>query len=132
MTLQLNCFQLSWVGAKALLKRHYKTLMMALLGLLLPALANAQPESTGGGEASLVLPDLSSVNFLGMNGHNLLMIGLIFCVLGLLFGLAPPLAGTMPRQALGTTVITSPRAVPPNDGRISLGQAAMATQQDEQ
>jgi K(+)-stimulated pyrophosphate-energized sodium pump len=41
-----------------------------------------------GGEASLRLPDLSTVNFLGMNGHNLLLIGLIFCAFGLLFGLA--------------------------------------------
>src|SRR5947209_14900305 len=46
--------------------------------------ATAEPA----GEANLKLPDLSSVNFLGMNGHNLLLIGLIFCVLGLLFGLA--------------------------------------------
>jgi K(+)-stimulated pyrophosphate-energized sodium pump len=84
---QLDCFQLSLGGAKALLKRQYKTIMMVLLSLLLPALASAQPEGNGGGEASLVLPDLSSVNFLGINGHNLLMIGLLFCVLGLLFGL---------------------------------------------
>jgi K(+)-stimulated pyrophosphate-energized sodium pump len=40
------------------------------------------------GEASLQLPDLTSVNFLGMNGHSLLLIGLLFCVFGLLFGLA--------------------------------------------
>jgi hypothetical protein len=42
--------------------------------------ANAQPDTTGGGEANLVLPDLSSVNFFGMNGHALLTIGLLFCV----------------------------------------------------
>ena len=58
----------------------------ALAGLLLPTLAYAQPEH-GGGEANLVLPDLHSVNFLGMNGHALLMIGLLFCAGGLLFGL---------------------------------------------
>ena len=40
-----------------------------------------------GGEASLKLPDLSSVSFLGMTGHHILMIGLLFCVFGLLFGL---------------------------------------------
>ncbi|KAA6456993.1 sodium-translocating pyrophosphatase [Acidobacteria bacterium AB60] len=68
------------------LKRHYKT-AVALLGLVLPTMAHAQPEQ-GGGEANLVLPDLSSVSFLGMNGHALLMIGLLFCVGGLLFGLA--------------------------------------------
>src|SRR5258708_2406863 len=51
--------------------------------------ALAQPASDEvGGEASLKLPDLSSVSFLGIDGHKLLMIGLIFCVLGLGFGLA--------------------------------------------
>src|SRR6185369_674349 len=40
-----------------------------------------------GGEASLVLHDLSSVSFLGVNGHSLLMVGLVVCGLGLLFGL---------------------------------------------
>ena len=42
-----------------------------------------------GGEASLKLPDLRSVQFIfGMNGHQLLTIGLAFCAAGLLFGLA--------------------------------------------
>ncbi|MGA3082910.1 MAG: sodium/proton-translocating pyrophosphatase, partial [Terracidiphilus sp.] len=74
-------------GAEAFFKRQYKTVAAVLgLGLLLPALASAQ-ESAGGGEANLVLPDLSSVKFLGMDGRSLLMIGLLFCVGGLLFGL---------------------------------------------
>jgi K(+)-stimulated pyrophosphate-energized sodium pump len=38
-------------------------------------------------EANLVLPDLGSVNFLGVSGDRLLMGGLVVCVLGLLFGL---------------------------------------------
>ncbi len=81
-------------GAEAFLKRRYRTAAAVLgMGLLLPAFAPtfafAQPEHAGGGgEANLVLPDLSTVNFLGMNGHALLMIGLLFCVGGLLFGLA--------------------------------------------
>jgi len=41
-----------------------------------------------GGEASLVLPDLSTVDFVGINGKTLLMGGLFVCALGLLFGLA--------------------------------------------
>jgi K(+)-stimulated pyrophosphate-energized sodium pump len=58
----------------------------ALLGLLLlPAFAGAQ-EATGG-EASLTLPDLSVVNHFGLSGPALLMIGLLFCFAGLLFGL---------------------------------------------
>ncbi len=40
------------------------------------------------GEANLKLPSLAQVKFLGMNGHHLLLYGLIFCGLGLLFGLA--------------------------------------------
>ncbi len=74
------------LGGRALLKRPYKT-VAALLCLLLPTLAYAQPEQGGGGEASLKLPDLTTVQFFGMNGHALLMIGLLFCVGGLLFGL---------------------------------------------
>jgi len=70
--------------AGAFLKRRYRT-VAALLLLLLPAFANAKAE--GGGEASLTLPDLSSVNFLGIDGRSLLMIGLLFCAAGLLFGL---------------------------------------------
>ena len=73
---------------------HFKrpiSTVAALLGLLIPAVANAQPEHAGGGEANLVLPDLKSVhfaNFFGLDGHTLLAIGLLFCVGGLLFGLA--------------------------------------------
>ncbi|MCU1229796.1 MAG: potassium transporter [Acidobacteria bacterium] len=37
-------------------------------------------------EANLVLPDLGSVQFMGMSGRTLLLSGLIVCVLGLLFG----------------------------------------------
>jgi K(+)-stimulated pyrophosphate-energized sodium pump len=54
--------------------------------VLLPSVALAQPEEAGG-EAALKLPDLSSVSFLGMDGHRLLMIGLLFCVFGLGFGM---------------------------------------------
>ena len=41
----------------------------------------------GGGEAHLILPDLSQGTFLGTNGRTLLMAGLGICALGLLFGL---------------------------------------------
>jgi len=40
-----------------------------------------------GGEANLRLPDLSVVDFKGINGRTLLMGGLVICGLGLLFGL---------------------------------------------
>ncbi|HTG14391.1 MAG TPA: sodium/proton-translocating pyrophosphatase, partial [Blastocatellia bacterium] len=51
------------------------------------ALAQA-PAHRPGGEAELKLPDLRQVSFLGIDGHTLLLFGLIVCVLGLLFGLA--------------------------------------------
>jgi len=38
-------------------------------------------------EAELKIPDLASVMFMGVSGHNLLLGGLIICVLGMLFGI---------------------------------------------
>jgi len=64
-----------------------KTLAIGSCILLLASAAWAQPGAEVGGEASLRLPDLSSVNFLGMDGHSLLMIGILFCIFGLGFGL---------------------------------------------
>jgi len=40
-----------------------------------------------GGEASLVLPDLTRVSFVGVEGWTLLAFGLVVCGLGLVFGL---------------------------------------------
>jgi K(+)-stimulated pyrophosphate-energized sodium pump len=40
-----------------------------------------------GGEANLKLPDLSQVTFLGIDGHKLLLLGIVICVFGLGFGL---------------------------------------------
>ena len=72
----------------ATLKR-LATAAAALFVLLLPTLAYAQGETSGsGGEANLTLPDLRGVSFFGLDGHALLMIGLLFCAGGLLFGLA--------------------------------------------
>jgi K(+)-stimulated pyrophosphate-energized sodium pump len=44
------------------------------------------PEAAPSGEANLKLPDLSQVQFLGVTGHRLLTIGILFCIFGLLFG----------------------------------------------
>ncbi|PYP49468.1 MAG: hypothetical protein DMD39_12045, partial [Gemmatimonadetes bacterium] len=51
--------------------------------------AQAVPvEHKPGGEANLIIPDLSQVRFLGtVPGRSLLMGGLVVCALGLLFGL---------------------------------------------
>jgi K(+)-stimulated pyrophosphate-energized sodium pump len=58
----------------------------ALLTLLNAASAAAQDNASG--EAALRLPDLSQVSFLGIDGHKLLLIGILFCIFGLAFGLA--------------------------------------------
>jgi K(+)-stimulated pyrophosphate-energized sodium pump len=66
--------------------------MAALLAVVtLGATASfAQPSSEAGGEAGLKLPDLSSVSFFNnaIDGHKLLLIGILFCIAGLGFGMA--------------------------------------------
>jgi K(+)-stimulated pyrophosphate-energized sodium pump len=60
----------------------------AFLSMLGCVSTRAQEVQEAGGEANLKLPDLSQVSFLGIDGHTILMFGLIFCVFGLIFGLA--------------------------------------------
>ena len=63
-------------------------LMVLLLGAPHVSFAQAAPAHASGGEAELVLPDLSQATFLGgINGRTLLLSGLGVCALGLLFGL---------------------------------------------
>jgi K(+)-stimulated pyrophosphate-energized sodium pump len=66
-----------------------KTLSLATLVTVGAATALAQSPSEAGGEASLKLPDLSSVSFLNgaIDGHRLLLIGILFCFFGLGFGM---------------------------------------------
>jgi K(+)-stimulated pyrophosphate-energized sodium pump len=80
----------TWLARIAYLGCRFAKMSAAITALLSVCAAGAlaQPASEAGGEASLKLPDLSSVEFLGVDGHKLLLIGIIFCVLGLLFGLA--------------------------------------------
>src|SRR6266852_5258438 len=73
---------------KSFAKRRFAMISatLATLVLLTAGYALAQPATQtdeAGGEAALKLPDLSSVSFLGVDGHRLLMIGLLFCVFGL-------------------------------------------------
>src|ERR1700680_4523723 len=58
----------------------------AVLTLLSTPAAFAEAD-TAAGEASLKLPDLSQVSFLGIDGHTLLSIGILFCIMGLVFGM---------------------------------------------
>ncbi|MEW6320732.1 MAG: sodium-translocating pyrophosphatase [Acidobacteriota bacterium] len=72
-------------------------LLAAVCGAMLAAPAAAlaaQPEPaeahaaghTPGGEVNIQLPDLNTGEFLGLTGHEILLSGLVVCVLGLLFG----------------------------------------------
>jgi len=56
-----------------------------MTGSAMPLFAQNPPEAQG--EAHLILPDLSQGSFLGTDGRTLLMVGLVICALGLLFGL---------------------------------------------
>jgi K(+)-stimulated pyrophosphate-energized sodium pump len=71
-------------------------LAIALALALSPIAIFAQPETTPpdapaqqhmpGGEVNIHLPDLNQGDFLGLTGHQILLSGLVVCVLGLAFG----------------------------------------------
>jgi K(+)-stimulated pyrophosphate-energized sodium pump len=65
----------------------FSALALPLAMAQTPEPAQAPAAHGHGGEASLVLPDLSQVDFHGYNARTLLLVGLGVCVLGLLFGL---------------------------------------------
>ncbi len=62
------------------LARRLFPAMAAMFLLLLATAANAS-------EADLIIPDLAKQSFLGMNGHNLLLWGLVICLFGIAFSL---------------------------------------------
>jgi K(+)-stimulated pyrophosphate-energized sodium pump len=63
------------------------TPLIAFLTSSLAAQTDTARTHTPGGEVNLILPDLAQGSFLGLNGHQLLVWGLLVCGLGLLFGL---------------------------------------------
>jgi len=68
--------------------RHLLKTGAVLAALPLGAMAAWAQAPEAGGEASLKLPDLSQVSFFNIDGHKLLLFGILFCVFGLIFGLA--------------------------------------------
>ena len=70
-------------------RRRLIPLLALLAGTFLPAFVPllAAQEHRPGGEVNLLLPDLNQGDFLGFTGHQILLSGLVVCVLGLLFGL---------------------------------------------
>jgi len=90
MSLDAQVFNLGRVGALLVWRHRFASIIAAFAALLLSSAVFAMPQQPGetpGGEASLKLPDLSQVQFLGIDGHRLLLFGIFFCVLGLIFGL---------------------------------------------
>jgi K(+)-stimulated pyrophosphate-energized sodium pump len=81
---------LRW-GSRALALLGVVTSLLMIASVSAPiAFAQNSPApgvQQGGGEANLVLPNLGAVDFMGVNGRTLLMIGLGVCALGMLFGL---------------------------------------------
>jgi K(+)-stimulated pyrophosphate-energized sodium pump len=79
----------TWIATAVFAGCRIRTASASIAALLVltPTAALAQPAESDAGEAALKLPDLSSVSFLGVDGHRLLMIGLLFCVFGLGFGM---------------------------------------------
>jgi K(+)-stimulated pyrophosphate-energized sodium pump len=80
----------AWVANAWSQRRRMAKTFAASVAVTLVGAAGAfarPPEAAPSGEANLKLPDLSQVQFLGVTGHRLLTIGILFCIFGLLFGL---------------------------------------------
>jgi K(+)-stimulated pyrophosphate-energized sodium pump len=68
--------------------RLAKVITEAFAMLTLGSVAAFAQEGEVGGEAGLKVPDLSTVQFVGgIDGHKLLLTGILFCIFGLTFGL---------------------------------------------
>ena len=81
----------TWIATATSLGCRIRKTSAWVFAVLLTSTAAALAQSSGetSGEAALKLPDLSQVTFLDgrIDGHKLLMIGILFCIFGLLFGL---------------------------------------------
>jgi K(+)-stimulated pyrophosphate-energized sodium pump len=84
-----ECLMRTWLTPAWALACKLSKLSVAagIASLLTAASAFAQTTEEAGGEAALKLPDLNQVQFLGIDGHKLLLFGILFCVFGLIFGL---------------------------------------------
>ena len=81
-----------WLATAAFSLRRMAMKLPAVVALLTVSAvaALAQPAGEAGGEASLKLPKLDTVSFFNgaIDGHKLLLIGILFCLFGLGFGMA--------------------------------------------
>jgi len=81
----------TWLATAAFTLRRMAMKTPAVVALLTvsAAAAFAQPGGEAGGEAALKLPQLDLVSFFNgaIDGHKLLLIGILFCLFGLGFGM---------------------------------------------
>jgi K(+)-stimulated pyrophosphate-energized sodium pump len=82
----------TWLATAAFFTRRMGTKLSAVAALLIVSAATSVAQPAGesvGGEAALKLPDLSQVSFFNgsIDGHKLLLIGILFCLFGLAFGM---------------------------------------------
>src|SRR5882757_2163143 len=77
----------TWLAGVSSLRSRFARMGAAVAALTLLSTSAAMAQENAGGEAGLKLPDLSQVTFLGIDGHKLLTIGILFCIFGLIFGL---------------------------------------------
>jgi K(+)-stimulated pyrophosphate-energized sodium pump len=82
----------TWLASAAFFSRRMAMKFSAAVATVTfgAAAAFAQPAGEAGGEASLKLPKLDLVSFFNgaIDGHKLLLIGILFCLFGLGFGMA--------------------------------------------
>src|SRR5579884_3750607 len=74
-----RCLAGTWADCVQMAGRLAGGTALILLGA---AIATAQPAEQVAGEANLQLPDFTRVQFLGLDGHRLLMFGILFCIFG--------------------------------------------------
>ena len=82
----------TWLATAAFFIRRVSMKLSAVAALLTVSAATSLAQPAGesvGGEAALKLPDLSQVSFFNgsIDGHKLLLIGILFCLFGLAFGM---------------------------------------------
>jgi K(+)-stimulated pyrophosphate-energized sodium pump len=79
----------TWIATAASSGCRLVKIMTAAFALLtLNSVAAFAQGNEAAGEAGLKVPDLSTVQFIGgIDGHKLLLTGILFCIFGLIFGL---------------------------------------------
>jgi K(+)-stimulated pyrophosphate-energized sodium pump len=87
--LVLEGFMRTWIATAASSGCRLVKIMTAAFALLtLNSVAAFAQGNEAAGEAGLKVPDLSTVQFIGgIDGHKLLLTGILFCIFGLIFGL---------------------------------------------